>query len=340
MESGLASPADSGGGTVAKIAFQQVTIVGTGLLGSSLGLALKRLSPAPRIIGCDLSGDARREATGRHAVDRATSNVVDAVQGSDLVVIATPVRAVELVLREIAPVLAPGTVVTDTGSSKRQIMNWAAQYLPDTVSFVGGHPMTGRTTAGTSGAAAELFEHAVYCISPAPSADAKAVENVVKMVEALGSTPYFVEPDEHDGLVASVSHLPYVASTAIMRIAATDRGWREAKTIAAGGFATATHLTDADPRMFADICLTNREPISRQIGRLIDELADLRDAIERGDEGLYDRFVEARQLHDQWLAGRSVDEEPPTYSSADLKPSSLFFPSKLGELLRRGDKKE
>jgi prephenate dehydrogenase len=325
---------------VAKIAFQQVTIVGLGLLGSSLGLALKRLAPAPRVVGCDLSGDARREANSKKAVDKATGNVVDAVQGSDLVVLATPVRAIELVMQEIAPHLAPGTVVTDTGSTKRQIVDWAAQYLPSTVSFVGGHPMTGRNTAGTRGPAAELFENAVYCVSSPPSADAKAVENIVKMVEALGSTPYFVEPDEHDGLVASISHLPYVVSTAVMRIAATDRGWREAKTIAAGGFATATHLTDGDPRMFADICLTNREQVSRQISRLIDELDDLRAAVERGDEAIYDRFVAARDMHDEWLAGRSADESAPTYNTADLKPSSLFFPSKLGELLRRGEPKK
>jgi prephenate dehydrogenase len=323
---------------VAKIAFQQVTIVGIGLLGSSLGLALKRLSPAPRVIGCDLSGEARREASGKKAVDRATGNVVDAVQGSDLVVLATPVRSIELVMQEIAPHLAPGTVVTDTGSTKRQIVDWAAQHLPSTVSFVGGHPMTGRNTAGTRGPAAELFENAVYCVSSPPSADAKAVENIVKMVEALGATPYFVEPDEHDGLVASISHLPYLVSTAVMRIAATDRGWREAKTIAAGGFATATHLTDGDPRMYADICLTNKEQVSRQISRLIDELDDLRSAVEAGDEAIYDRFVAARDMHDEWLAGRSADESAPTYKTEDLKPSSLFFPSKLGDLLRRGEK--
>lgn len=324
---------------MAKIAFQQVTIIGTGLLGTSLGLALKRLSPAPRIIGCDLDGGARRNASSKKAVDKATGNVIDAVSGSDLVVIATPVRAVEIVLRDIAPALPPGTVVTDTGSTKRQILDWAAQYLPNTVSFVGGHPMTGRNTASADGAAATLFENAVYCISSPPSANVKAVENIIKLVEAIGATPYFVEPDEHDGLVASISHLPYLVSTAVMRIAATDRGWREAKTIAAGGFATATHLTDADPRMFADICLTNKEQIARQLGQMIDELADLRAVIERGDEGIYDRFVRARQYHDEWLAGRSADEPPPAYSAADLKPSSLFFPSKLGALLRRNDKK-
>jgi prephenate dehydrogenase len=323
---------------VAKIAFQRVAIIGTGLLGSSLGLALKRLTPAPHIIGCDLSGDARREATGKRAVDRATGNVVDAVREADLVVVATPVRAIELVFREIAPVLKSGTVVTDTGSTKRQVLAWAAEHLPSTVSFVGGHPMTGRNTAGTGGAAAELFVNAVYCITPPASAQSEAVGNIVKLVEAIGSTPYFVEPDEHDGLVASISHLPYVVSTSVMRVAATDRGWREAKTIAAGGFATATHLADGDPRMFADICLTNADQIGRQIDRLIEELTDLKASIQRGDETVFDRFSEARKLHDEWLAGRSADEQP-AYSTADLKPSSLLFPGKLGDLLRRGDKK-
>jgi prephenate dehydrogenase len=220
------------------------------------------------------------------------------------------------------------------------VLGWAARDLPDNVSFVGGHPMTGRNTAGTGGPSADLFQNAVYCVTPPPSADSKAVENITKMVEALGSTPYFVEPDEHDGLVAGVSHLPYVVATAVMRIAATDRGWREAKTIAAGGFATATHLADANPRMYADICLTNADQVGRQIDRLIDELTELKSAMQRGDETIFDRFAEARQFHDEWLAGRSADEEAPSYSTADLKPSSLLFPGKLGELLRRGGDKD
>ena len=92
--------------------------------------------------------------------------------------------------------------------------------------------------------------------------------------------------------------------------------------------------------MFADICLTNADQIGGQIDRLIDELSELKSTMQRGDEAIFDRFAEARQLHDEWLAGRSADEEPPAYSTADLKPSSLLFPGKLGELLRRGDKKQ
>ncbi len=283
---------------MARIAFQRVAILGTGLIGTSLGMALKRLSPVPYIVGFDISGDSRRAASGRKAVDKATSHLPEAVRDADLVIVATPVRTSELIFREIAPLIRAGTVVTDTGSTKRQIMDWAAAILPEGTSFVGGHPMTGRATAGVYDAAADLFENAVYCITPLTSADTKAVEKVVKLVEAIGAIPYFIEPDEHDGLVAGA---------------------------------------DGDPRMYADICLTNRDQLIRQIDRVTEELASLRQAIERSDETIYDRFLQAQRLHLEWLSGRGA-EEAPSFSTDDLKPQSLFLPGKLGDVLRRGGK--
>ena len=324
---------------MARVPFQRVAIVGTGLIGASLGLALKRLTPPPQVVGFDISSDSRRAASSRKAVDRATGSLAEAVRDADLVVVATPVRATELVFQEIAPLLRPGAVVTDTASTKRQVMRWAEALLPEGASFVGGHPMTGRTTAGAYDAAGDLFENAVYCISPPSNAEARAVDQIVKLVEAIGAVAYFVEPEEHDGLVAGISHLPYVLAAALMRTVAADRGWREARTIAAGGFATATHLAEGDPRMFADICLTNRDQVARQIGRLVDELTELRGAVERGEETLFDRFAEAQELHRQWLAGRDPEaDQRPAIPAEDLKPQGLFSTGRLGSVLRRGDK--
>ncbi|MFN8523352.1 MAG: prephenate dehydrogenase/arogenate dehydrogenase family protein [Chloroflexota bacterium] len=317
---------------MAKIAFGQVGIVGTGMIGQSLGLALKRLSPAPRVVGFDISSDSRRSALSNKAVDSVTNNLAEAVRDADLVVMAAPVRAIELGLRDVAPLLRPGCVVTDTASTKRQVLDWAAQYLPDSVSFVGGHPMTGRLTSGSAGPSADIFNNAVYCVTPPAASDATAVEKIVKMVEAIGCVAYFVEPDEHDGLVATISHLPYILSSSMMRVAATDRGWREARTIAAGGFSTSTALTENDPRMFADICLTNADQIGRQIDRYIEELQTVRTMIAAGDERIYDRFVEAQNQRFEWLAGRGQEEAPPV-NLDDLKPQNLFFPSRLGEIL-------
>lgn len=324
---------------MAKIAFQRVAIVGTGLIGASLGLALKRLSPAPIVSGFDISGASRRSANSKKAVDRISGNLAEATRDADLVIIATPVRAIELLFQELAPLLKPGAVVTDTASTKRQVLLWAEAHLPKGVSFIGGHPMTGRSTVGASDPSADLFPNAVYCVTPLPSADGKDVEKIVKMVEAIGSVAYFVAADEHDGLVASISHLPFLLSIAMMRSAATDRGWREAKTIAAGGFATSTALVDSDPRMFADICLTNQEQVARQIDRLVGELTSLRNAIEQGDESLYDTFSDTQVQRLEWLSGRGADEPPPL-NTEDLKPSNLFFGSRLGGLFSRGEKEK
>jgi prephenate dehydrogenase len=322
---------------VAKIAFQEVAILGTGMIGSSLGLALKQLSPPPRIIGYDINSDSRRAANSAKAMDRVTGNIGEAVRAADLVIVSTPVRAIEIVFQEIAPLLRPDATVTDTASTKRQVLAWARQHLPPGTSFVGGHPMSGPNTAGTSGPSATIFNSAVYCVTPTPTADSKRVEQIVKMIEAIGSVAYYVDPDEHDGLVASISHLPYVLSATMMRVAATDRGWREARTIAAGGFAVATQLAEGDPRMWADICLTNPDQVGRQIDRMIESLEEVKEAMQHGDEGLYDRLLEAQNQRFEWLAGRGNDEPAPI-NTDDLKPANLLFGSRLGGLFGRGDR--
>src|SRR5215207_3458258 len=150
---------------------QRVAIVGLGLIGASLGLALHRLPRPPRITGYDRTHDARTRASRRHAVDRATFTPEDAVADADLVVLAVPVRAVVPLLAEIVPHLADGAVVTDTGSTKAEIAAAVAERWPD-LAFVGGHPMAGRLTGGTDEAAANLFDGTVWCLTP----DARAPE--------------------------------------------------------------------------------------------------------------------------------------------------------------------
>jgi prephenate dehydrogenase len=312
--------------------FDRVTIIGTGLIGASFGLALRSASPSVHIVGFDHVPESQRTCIRLKAVDQYSPNLADAVHDAQLVVIATPVRAVELVLREIGPHLRPGALIVDTASTKAEVINWAQTHLPTTVSFIGGHPMTGRLTSSTADPVGTLFESTVFCIVPASSADTALVQRFVSVVEAIGAVPYFVDPHEHDGLVAGVSHLPYIAATALMSTVATDPAWREMKTLAAGGFASATQLAGANASMYGDICLTNRDAIVRQITRLIDELTTVRELVERGDESIAERFAEARDRHDEWVRGR----EQPTATAAndDLKPPSLFSAGKLGDLIR------
>lgn len=327
--------------------FRTIAILGTGLIGSSLALALRTDSPTVRLAGFDLNADSRRGAGGlkteggAKAFDQISGNLAQALNGAELVILSAPVRALELLLREVGALAAPGTVVTDTGSTKQEVLAWAEQLLPDSVEFVGGHPMAGKVVAGPWEAEAGIFQGATYCLCPLPRTNREAVERVVKLVEAIGAIPYFVDAHEHDGLVAAVSDLPYLASVAIMNSAATGRGWREAATLAAGGFASATHLSESDPRTFADICLTNREAVVRQIDALVEELNGLRRRIEAGDEAIQQTFAEAQQRHREWLSGRAAEggePAPQTLDTSSVRPGSLFLPRGLGGLLRRGSK--
>lgn len=322
--------------------FERVAIVGTGLIGSSLALAVKAQKNPPRIVGLDLNADHRRGAgglkttSGIKAFDLVTGNLAEALRGAELIVVSTPVRAMELLFQQIAGLAAPGTVVTDTGSTKQQVLAWAEAHLPASIPFVGGHPMAGKVSAGPWEADATIFQQAIYCICPLPRTERQAIERVIRLVEDIGAVPYFVDAQEHDGLVAAISHLPYLASVAIVNAVAGGQGWREAATLAAGGFATASHLTESDPQMFTDICLTNRDAIIWQLDRLVAELQKLRAAVAAGDPGIKAILELAQQRHRDWLSGKAAEggETPPALDTEAMRPQSLFVPRQLGDLLR------
>jgi prephenate dehydrogenase len=168
------------------------------------------------------------------------------------------------------------------------------------------------------------------------------VEQVVKLVEGIGAFPYFVDAHEHDGLVAGVSHLPYLASVAVVNSVVGGRSWREAATLASGGFATASHLSDSDPEMLADICLTSREALLGQLDTFAAELRTLRRAIETGDLSIKRHFQQAQQRHREWLSGRAAEgsETRPPIDTAEIRAETLFLGGKLSGLLRGRSKEK
>jgi prephenate dehydrogenase len=297
------------------------------LIGSSVALALKAGRPQTQVIGYDASGDNLRRAQSAKAIDRRGS-LRDALSDVELVIVATPVGAMKLLFEEISPLLPTQALVMDTGSTKAEVLQWAADALPKGVRFVGSHPMAGKTETGPDAADAKLFNGAVWCLAPLPTAPRDAIDEAVALVESLGASPYFLDPAEHDGLVASVSHLPYVMSVALIRHLGTENSWRETASVAAGGFAYATHLSDSDPQMFVDIVRSNRENIARRIGLFMDELESLRVAILADDPGLKARFEQARQLHQDWLSGRAqgraAEGENPLPTTRSMLTGSLF----------------
>jgi prephenate dehydrogenase len=289
---------------------QQVTIIGLGLIGSSIGIGLRRWAsndgkrtPVLSVTGFDLDLEHQNYSKKIKAVDSTEWDITKAVRDADMVVVAVPPMAVEEVFRSIAPHLKAGAIVTDVTSTKVQIMEWAREILTETTHFIGGHPMAGKAQS-IEGADGDLFKEATWCIVPSVGADDNAVQTVLGMVNALGAEPMFIDAHEHDGFVGGISHLPFLLSIALMRVVSKDAAWRDMKFLTAGGFRDVSRLAAGSPEMHRDICSTNREAITRWLDQAIDELQHARSLIaagsDEGDETLLARFREARDARADW----------------------------------------
>jgi prephenate dehydrogenase len=288
--------------------FQRVAIIGLGLIGGSIGLALHRAAVAREVVGYDLGKGVANSARKVGAIDQEFTALADAVRASDLVVLATPVGAMRSLLQEVASSVSAGAVVTDVASTKLQVISWAEEFLPEGVAFVGGHPMTGKELSGVEAADAALFQDHIYCLTPTPRTSPAAIAKVSSFVEALGARVRFLEPGEHDGQVAGVSHLPFLASIALMNTVAEGSAWRDAALLAAGGFRDATRLAAGNPEMYRDICLTNAETLTHWLDEYIRTLGALRERIAAHDRGLDETFARAQQLRLQWQALQKIPE--------------------------------
>lgn len=257
---------------------QQVTIIGLGLIGGSIGLALKRWSAANgnalSVVGFDEDMDKQSLARKMNAVDSTEWALGAAVKDADVVILATPVGAMQAIVADISEHLKNGAVVTDTGSTKSDVLEWA-KALPTTCQFVGGHPMAGKSES-LEAADADLFAKATWVVCPSPRADDNAIRTVLGIIGAVGAEAYFVDPAEHDAYVGGISHLPLVVAAALVRTATGDTAWRDMQTLSASGFRDTTRLALGSPKMHRDILMTNRDAIVRWIDQMIDSLGEVR----------------------------------------------------------------
>lgn len=311
---------------------QQVTIVGLGLIGASIGLGLHRWSSARgadaqlRIVGFDIELLHQNEAKRIKAVDRTTWTLAEAVRDADLIVVATPPSAVPDVFATIAEHAPDGAVVTDTCSTKAAVLRWADELLPPRLHFVGGHPMAGKTQS-IEGADADLFRGAVWIVTPSLRASQQAIETVLGLIAALGAEPRFLDPAEHDSYVAAISHLPFLLSTALMRITSRDVAWREMRQLTAGGFRDTTRLAGGNPRMHRDICATNSSAIVRWLDTAIAELEHYRELIAAGSEEALTKlqaiFEQARDARAEWATQERRPAETLHDTATDLAQLSI-----------------
>jgi len=288
--------------------FNRVAIIGLGLIGGSIGLALHKAKAAQQIVGYDLGKGISNQARKSGAIDQPYTALADAVRGAEIIILATPVGAMRSLLQDIAQSATPGAVVTDVASTKAQVISWAEEFLPSSVAFVGGHPMTGKELSGVESADADLFQGRIYCLTPTAHTRPVAINKVSALIEALGARVRFLEPAEHDGQVAGISHLPFVASIALMNTVAEGPAWGDAAMLAAGGFRDMSRLAAGDPQMYRDICLTNSEALTRWLNEYITTLSALRDRIVAHDRSLGETFARAQQLRLQWQASHDITE--------------------------------
>jgi prephenate dehydrogenase len=292
-------PEASGGSFHAR----KAAIIGLGLIGGSLALALKARGLADSVVGVARREETLREAEARGVVDQAGRDIAAAIAEADLVVLATPVRTAIAQLAQIAPGLAAGCLVTDVASTKAELVAAAAKALPDSVHFIGGHPMAGSERSGLGAARADLFVGATWVLTPAERPDAVAWERAQGLVQALGAQALVLPAAEHDYLVAAISHLPHLLAVALMQFAQDQAGSDpRLLSLAAGGFRDATRMAAACPNMWQDIYLTNRQALLQRLGQLRGELERLELALRSGDgeqlHALFRRVQEAR--HRLW----------------------------------------
>ncbi len=285
----------------------RITIIGTGLIGTSIGLGLmSRPSRNYEIVGADRDRTHARTAKKMGGIDREVSSLEEALEGAGLVILAVPTLAAKQILQESSKYLQPDAIVTDTCSTKSDIMRWAEEFLPAGVHFVGGHPMAGRETSGPGAATADLFKNATWAVTPSPRADESAVRAVMGLVEALGAAPLYIDPAEHDQYVAAVSHLPIVISVALFRMVRDSQGWEDAALLAGPGFRDLTRLASGEPTMARDIFATNREAVLHWLGRYQDELSTIAKAIELGGQPVQDLLASTQLDRDAFILNPPV----------------------------------
>ena len=287
----------------------RVALIGLGLIGGSIGLSLKQLAKS----GFDIVGYVRRPEVASTAlssgvVDKTETSLAATVKEADLVIIATPVLTIKEVLSQIAGHLLAGCVVTDTASTKAQVMQWAEEILPPTVDFIGGHPMAGKETYGIQTAKADLFRGCTYCLTPSEKASPKSIDKVTSVVKKLGAMPFFIDAQEHDRLVAGVSHLPMLLSAALVSVTTQNSTWHKMSKLAASGYHDLTRLASGNPEVNVHICLSNQEAILHWIDKFSQELERYRQLVVTGDKRLEQALTDANKARQEWL--NKMQQEP------------------------------
>jgi prephenate dehydrogenase len=282
--------------------FQQLGVIGCGLMGGSFALALKRAGLVKRVIGYSKSPSTTERAKKMGVIDDCAESALLAVAGSDIVLISVPVAASETTFRAIRHLVEPGVLFMDVGSTKRDVVDAARRVLKERVpSFVPAHPIAGKEVAGVAHADPTLYVGRQVILTPLPQTDATLVQKATDVWSAVGAQVLKMTPENHDAAFAAVSHLPHLLAFAYFSSVARQPAGRDYLSLAGPGFRDFTRIAASDPAVWRDILMSNREEILKQSARFRHTLDALEHVMRSGNvEALEDLITSASEARSSW----------------------------------------
>lgn len=280
--------------------FNKISIIGIGLIGGSLGLALKEKKPNFKIVGIDKQKIIEK-AIARGAIDEGTVNLEEGIEEADMVIIATPVKTILDLLPKINPFLKKGCIVTDTGSTKGRIVERANEVLSEDVFFIGGHPMAGSEKYGIEEAGPHLFQGKTYILTPSKKSNLTAIKKIFSLIKVIGAERLILDPLEQDRIVGAVSHLPQIMAVSLINMISElvqkENNKNYFKAIG-GGFKDMTRIALSPYKIWEDVCETNQENILEMIREFRNYLEVIEGKLKNNSYNLKEEFQKANQLRE------------------------------------------
>ena len=282
--------------------FRKIALAGVGLLGGSLGLAVKQRGLAAMVDGLVRRSASITECDKLGVVNHATRDPLRAAENADLLVLCTPLAQMGEVLRKMLPALKRGAIVTDVGSVKANVVQELEPLVTEAGGyFVGSHPMAGAEKTGASAARPDLFVNAVCAVTPTPRSSPDAVARVEEFWRSVGGFPLRLTPELHDDLVGRSSHLPHVVAAELANYILSPAHPKQQAMLCANGFRDTTRIASGSPVMWRDIALANGKNLARVLGVFVEDLQEFKLALEDGDQKAVEEFFEkAKQRRDAW----------------------------------------
>ena len=280
----------------------KIGFVSLGLIGGSVAMALRENYPEARIVAYNRSKEPLDAALSDGVIDTGVQEIDDSFSGCDYIFLCAPVETNISFIPRLLPYITEDTVLTDVGSTKGNIHEAMKRLAPD-VHFIGGHPMAGKEKSSYFNASGELIDGCYYFLTPSEAATDEEVSDFEKLISSLGCHPITVQPDRHDFIVGAISHVPHMAAYSLVKLVQDEDTPEEyMRVTAAGGFRDITRVASSDPTMWEEICIANRDNITKLMDIYIDKLREVREHIAAGEgEALYDIFKGAKEYRDSMM---------------------------------------